>query len=82
MSPLEQALYDFLMEKRYEVHEPEYPDFCGCAQGREASLRAALTPSQAELLDSFLLEARLKTDAEQEAMFQHALHPGLELGRL
>ena len=82
MSPLEQALYDFLMEKRYEVHEPEYPDFCRCAQGREASLRAALTPSQAELLDSFLLEARLKTDAEQEAMFQHALHLGLELGRL
>ena len=82
MSPLEQALYDFLMEKRYEVPDPEYPDFCRCAQGREASLRAALTPAQAELLDSFLLEARLKTDAEQEAMFQHALHLGLELGRL
>ena len=82
MSPLEQALYDFLMANRYEVPDPEYPDFCRCAQGREASLRAALTPSQAKLLDSFLLEARLKTDAEQEAVFQHALHLGLELGRL
>ena len=82
MPPLEQALYDFLMANHYEVPDPEYPDFCRCAQGREESLRAALTPAQAELLDSFLLEARLKTDAEQEAMFQHALHLGLELGRL
>ena len=82
MSPLEQALYDFLMEKRYEVHEPEYPDFCRCAQGQEAALRAALDPEQVRLLDALLLERQLKTDAEQEAIFQHALHLGLELGRL
>ena len=82
MSPLEQALYDFLMEKRYEVHEPEYPDFCRCAQGQEAALRAALDPEQVRLLDALLLERQLQTDAEQEAMFQHALHLGLELGRL
>lgn len=82
MSPLEQALYDFLMEKRYEVHEPEYPDFCRCVQGREARLRAALDPEQARLLDALLLEQQLKTGAEQEAMFRHALHLGLELGRL
>ena len=45
MPPLEQALYDFLMANHYEVPDPEYPDFCRCAQGREASLRAALTPA-------------------------------------
>lgn len=82
MSPLEQALYDFLMEKRYEVHEPEYPDFCRCAQSQEVSLRAALGPDQTRLLDALLLEQQLKTGAEQEAMFRHALHLGLELGRL
>ena len=37
MSPLEQALYDFLMANRYEVPDPEYPDFCRCAQGQEAA---------------------------------------------
>ena len=82
MSPLEQALYDFLMEKRYEVHEPEYPDFCRCSKRREAALRAALDPEQVRLLDALLLERQLQTGAEQEAMFQHALHLGLELGRL
>ena len=82
MSPLEQALYDFLMANRYEVPDPEYPDFCRCAQGQEAALRAALDPKQTRLLDALLLECQLKAGAEREAMFLHALHLGLELGRL
>ena len=82
MSPLEQALYDFLMEKRYEVHEPEYPDFCRRTQAREAGLRAALSPAQVNLLEGFLLERQLQDSAEQEALFQAALGLGLELGRL
>ena len=82
MSPLEQALYNFLMESRYAVLDPECPDFCRCAQAREATLRAALTPAQAKLLDGFLLERQLKASAEREALFRHALRLGLELGRL
>ena len=82
MSPLEQALYNFLLEHRCEVSDPEYPDFCRCAQAREAKLRAALTPAQAKLLDSLLLDAQLKAGAEREALFQSALRLGLELGRL
>ena len=82
MSPLEQVLYDFLLEHRWEVREPEYPDFCRCAQMQEANLRATLSPAQASLLDGFLLERQLKTGAEQEAVFQAALRLGLELGRL
>ena len=82
MSPLEQALYDFLMAQRYQVQDPEYPDFCRCAQRREASLRAALSPDQVELLEGFLLERRLQRGAEREALFQAALGLGLELGRL
>ena len=71
MSPLEQALYNFLLEHRCEVSDPEYPDFCRCAQTREAKLRAALTPAQAKLLDNLLLDAQLKAGAEQEALFQY-----------
>ena len=82
MSPLEQVLYDFLLEHRWEVREPEYPDFCRCAQGQDTALRASLDPEQVRLLDALLLERQLQTGAEQEAMFQHALHLGLELGRL
>ena len=82
MSTLEQALYNFLLEHRCEVSDPEYPDFCRCAQAREAKLRAALDPEQVRLLDALLLERQLQTGAEQEALFQHAFQLGLELGRL
>lgn len=82
MSPLEQALYSFLLEHRYEVSDPEYPDFCRRAQAREAGLRAALSPAQVNLLEGFLLERQLQDSAEQEALFQAALGLGLELGRL
>ena len=82
MPPLEQALYDFLMANRYEVPDPEYPDFCRCAQGQDAALRAALDPEQVRLLDALLLERQLQTGAEREALFQAALGLGLELGRL
>ena len=82
MSPLEQALYHFLVENHCEVQAPEYPDFCRCAQAQEERLRAALGPKQLKLLDHLLLEQQLKAGAELEAVFLSALHLGLELGRL
>ena len=82
MSPLEQTLYDFLLKERCQVPDPEYPDFCRCAQAQEQALRAALTPAQTDVLDALLLELQLKAGAEQEALFQSALRLGLELGRL
>ena len=82
MSPLEQVLYHFLLEHRWEVDDPEYPDLCRCAQAREERLRAALSPAQVKLLEGFLLERRLQDGAEREALFQAALGLGLELGRL
>ena len=42
MSPLEEALFRFLMDRRYTVGDPEYPDLCRSAQGREERLRSAL----------------------------------------
>ena len=82
MSPLEEALFRFLMDRRYAVGDPEYPDLCRSAQGREERLRSALPPEQARALEDLLLALQLKAGAELEAMFASALRLGLELARL
>ena len=41
MSPLEEALFRFLMDRRCVVEDPEYLDLCRSAQGREERLRSA-----------------------------------------
>ena len=82
MSPLEQALYQFLTEHRFAVSDGEYPDFCRSARGWEDRLCGALSPEQESQLSGLLLALQLKTGAELEGMFAAALRLGLELGRL
>ena len=82
MSDLLETLYRFVLDHRYTVLDPEYPDFCRCAQAREDQLRASLTEEQCRLLDGMLWDNACKSDVEREAVFRCGLALGMELGRI
>ena len=82
MTDLHQILYQFLWEHRFPVHDPEDSELSVVEQRQEETLRASLTPDQAEQLDALLDTLEERLCLQQVLMFQAALSFGVELSRL
>jgi len=81
MTDLTGTLYEFVMQNRMGGvwDDPEYSDFCRCAQAREQALRQRLDPEGAQLLDDLLGELSRRHWVEQEVLFHRTLSLSGEL---
>ena len=82
MSDLHQVLYQFLWEHRFPGQTPEDGHIAALERRQEETLRASLTPDQAEQLDALLDTLEERLCLQQVLMFQAALSLGVELNRL